>query len=36
MGRYSACEMYCSLPYLLISLLTMVTLCFGGNAEGFD
>ncbi len=28
--------MYASLPYLLISLLTILTLCFGGNQESFD
>ena len=31
-----AVSMYASLPYLLISLLTIVSLCFGGNAEGYD
>ncbi|MGA1982625.1 MAG: YIP1 family protein [Acidobacteriaceae bacterium] len=31
-----AVTMYASLPYLLISLLTIVSLCFGGNAEGYD
>jgi hypothetical protein len=28
--------MYCSLPRLLGGLLTVATLCFGGNAESFD
>ena len=27
---------YASLPYLLISLLTIVVVWFGGNAEGFS
>jgi hypothetical protein len=31
-----AVTMYASLPYLLISLLTVLSLCFGGNAEGYD
>ncbi len=31
-----AVTMYASLPYLLISLLTILSLCFGGNAEGYD
>ena len=28
--------MYCSLPHLLVDLVTVVRLCFGGNAESFD
>jgi hypothetical protein len=35
-GQVFAVSMYASLPYLLISLLTIVSLCFGGNAEGYD
>jgi hypothetical protein len=35
-GQVFAVSMYASLPYLLISLLTILTLCFGGNAEGYD
>ena len=31
-----AVTMYASLPYLLISILTIISLCFGGNAEGYD
>lgn len=31
-----AVTMYASLPYLLISVLTIISLCFGGNAEGYD
>ena len=35
-GQVFAVTMYAALPYLVISLLTIVTLCFGGNAEGYD
>jgi hypothetical protein len=35
-GQVFAVSFYASLPYLLISLLTILTVCFGGNAEGFD
>lgn len=28
--------MYASLPYLLLTLLTIISLYFGGNAEGYD
>jgi len=28
--------MYCSLPKLITGILTILTLSFGGNAEGFD
>jgi hypothetical protein len=35
-GQVFAVSMYASLPYLLISLLTILSLCFGGNAEGYD
>jgi len=35
-GQVFAVTMYASLPYLLISLLTVLSLCFGGNAEGYD
>jgi hypothetical protein len=31
-----AVTMYAALPYLLISLLTVLTLCLGGGAEGYD
>jgi len=31
-----AVSMYASLPYLLISLLTILSLCFGSSAEGYD
>jgi hypothetical protein len=31
-----AVSMYASLPYLLIYLLTILSLCLGGNAEGYD
>ena len=31
-----AVSMYASLPYLLISLLTIISLCLGGNGEGYD
>ncbi|MEO6911064.1 MAG: YIP1 family protein [Edaphobacter sp.] len=35
-GEMFCLWMYCSLPKLLIGLLTVVTLYFGGSAEGFD
>ena len=35
-GEMFCLWMYCSLPKLLIGLLTIVTLLFGGNAEAFD
>jgi hypothetical protein len=35
-GEMFCLWMYCSLPRLLIGLLTIVTLFFGGNAEAFD
>jgi hypothetical protein len=35
-GQVFAVTMYAALPYMVISLLTIVTLCFGGNAEGYD
>jgi hypothetical protein len=35
-GQVFAVTMYASLPYLVISLLTVISLCFGGNAEGYD
>jgi hypothetical protein len=35
-GQVFAVTMYAALPYLVTSLLTIVTLCFGGNAEGYD
>ncbi len=31
-----AVSMYSALPYLLSALLTILALCFGGNAEGYD
>src|ERR1019366_2767948 len=31
-----AVSMYASLPYLLIYLLTILSLCLGGNAEGYN
>jgi hypothetical protein len=31
-----AVTMYAGLPYLIISILTILALCFGGNAEGYD
>jgi Yip1 domain len=31
-----AVTMYAALPYLLISILTIISLYFGGNAEGYD
>jgi hypothetical protein len=35
-GQMFCLWMYCSLPKLLIGLVTILTLFFGGNAEGFD
>lgn len=35
-GEMFCLWMYCALPKLLIGLLTILTLCFGGNAEAFD
>jgi hypothetical protein len=35
-GQVFAVSMYSSLPFLLTSLLTILSLCLGGNAEGFD
>jgi hypothetical protein len=35
-GQAIAVTIYASLPYLLISLLTIVTVTFGNNAETFD
>lgn len=35
-GEMFCLWMYCSLPKLLIGLLTILTLWFGGNAEAFD
>jgi hypothetical protein len=35
-GQVFAVTMYASLPYLVISVLTILTLSFGGNAEGYD
>jgi hypothetical protein len=35
-GQVFAVTIYASLPYLVISLLTVISLCFGGNAEGYD
>lgn len=31
-----AVTMYAALPYLVISILTVISLYFGGNAEGYD
>jgi len=31
-----AVSMYAALPYLLLSILTIISLSFGGNAEGYD
>ena len=31
-----AVSMYASLPYLVTAVLTMITLCFSGTAEGYD
>jgi Yip1 domain len=35
-GQMFCVWMYSSLPRLLSGLLTLVTVCFGGNTEGFD
>jgi hypothetical protein len=35
-GQMFCVWMYASLPRLLSGLLTLVTVCFGGNTEGFD
>jgi hypothetical protein len=35
-GQVFAVSFYASLPYLLISLLTILTVCFGSNQESFD
>jgi hypothetical protein len=35
-GQVFAVTWYAALPYLLISLLTIVNVCFGSNAESFD
>lgn len=35
-GEMFCLWLYCGLPKLLIGLLTILTLWFGGNAEGFD
>jgi hypothetical protein len=35
-GQMFCLWMYCSLPKLLTGILTIVTIYFGGNAEGFD
>ena len=35
-GQIFCLWMYCSLPHLLAALITVVRLCFGGNAESFD
>jgi hypothetical protein len=35
-GQVFAVTMYAALPYLVISILTIISLCFGGNAEGYD
>lgn len=35
-GEMFCLWMYCSLPKMLIGLLTILTLFFGGNAEAFD
>ncbi|MGP8260675.1 MAG: YIP1 family protein [Acidobacteriaceae bacterium] len=35
-GQIFCLWMYCSLPHLLVDLVTVVRLCFGGNAESFD
>lgn len=35
-GEMFCLWMYCSLPKLLIGILTIITLYFGGNAEAFD
>ena len=35
-GQVFAVTMYAALPYLVITLLTIITLYFGGNAEAYD
>jgi hypothetical protein len=35
-GEMFCLWMYCSLPKLITGILTILTLSFGGNAEGFD
>jgi len=35
-GQMLCLWMYCSLPSLLVSLVTILRLCFGGSAESFD
>jgi hypothetical protein len=35
-GQIFCLWMYCSLPHLLVDLVTVVRLCFGGSAESFD
>jgi hypothetical protein len=35
-GQVFAVTMYAALPYLIISILTIISLSFGGNAEGYD
>jgi len=35
-GQIFCLWMYCSLPHLLVDLVTVVRLCFSGSAESFD
>ena len=35
-GQVFAVTLYAALPYLVITLLTIITLFFGGNAEAYD
>jgi hypothetical protein len=35
-GQILCLWMYCSLPHLLVDLVTVVRLCFGGSPESFD
>jgi len=35
-GQVFCLWMYCSLPHLLVDLVTILRLCFGGSAESFD
>jgi len=35
-GQIFCLWMYCSLPHLLVDLVTVLRLCFGGSAESFD
>jgi hypothetical protein len=35
-GQVFAVTMYAALPYLVISILTILALTLGGNAEGYD